>query len=74
MTASVAAGLINRHNKSATVFLNLLPADKLWLESIQAEEAAMQNCSWTSLTISELIYLAHDTGQLAAVYSIQEGH
>ena len=51
--------------------MNLLPADKLWLSSLQAEEAAMQNCSWITLTVPELWQLAHDTGQHTHIVCIR---
>ena len=64
-SASVAAGLINRHSGPPSVFMNLLPADKLWIASLQNEEASMQNCTWTNITVPALWQLAHDTGQHA---------
>ena len=63
--ASVAAGLLNRHGKSPSVIMTLLPADALWIASLRAD-GPMQHCSWVDVTVIELWQLALDTGQCPA--------
>ena len=62
LSASIAAGLVNRHMQAPAVFTLLLPADEAWLLSAQTEDSAMQNCTWKELTVPELWQLADASG------------
>ena len=62
LSATVAAGLVNRHLQAPAVFNILLPTDEAWLLSAQREESALQNCTWVEITIPELWQLAHSSG------------
>jgi len=61
LSASVAAGLINRHTQAPSVINPILPADQLWLASAK-EDATMSGCSWVALNVVELWQLAYSIG------------
>lgn len=62
LSAAIAAGLVNRQMQAPAVYNLLLPTDKAWLQSAQAEEPSMQNCTWKLVTTLELWQLADSTG------------
>ena len=61
LSASVAAGLINRHTQAPYVINRILPADQLWLASAK-EDATMSGCTWVALSVVELWQLAYSIG------------
>ena len=63
LSASVAAGLINRHMQAPTVVTMLLPTDQSSAASARAEESTMRSCTWSELTVPELWRLAYTTGK-----------
>ena len=64
LSATVAAGLVNRHVQAPAVFNILLPTDEAWLLSAQTEECTLQNCTWAEITVPELWQLAYSSGIL----------
>lgn len=64
LPAAIAAGLVNRQMQAPAVFNLLLPTDKAWLQSAQAEEPSTQNCTWKLVTILELWQLADSIGDI----------
>ncbi|KAL0034064.1 hypothetical protein WJX79_006605 [Trebouxia sp. C0005] len=61
LSASVAAGLINRHTQAPSVFNAILPPDLLWLASAK-EDVTMSGCTWVALSVVELWQLAWSLG------------
>lgn len=61
LSATVAAGLVNRHVQAPAVFNILLPTDEAWLLSAQTEECTLQNCTWAEITVPELWQLAYSS-------------
>lgn len=66
LSASVAAGLINKHMQASTVVTLSLPSDHLWVASAKLEEPTLTNCTWTEITVVELWQLAYSSGNTTA--------
>ena len=64
LTASVAAGLVNRHFEAPAVAALSLPADQLWLTSARNIEPSISDCTWKPLSLPQLVHLAYTSGEI----------